>query len=75
MKRLIHEHGLSGRVRANKSGCLDQCAFGVTVVVYPDAVWYGGVTLGDVDEIVERHLVRGEVVERLLLQRPDDDGA
>jgi len=57
-------------VRVNKAGCLDQCARGVTCVVYPEAVWYGGVTLDDVDEIIERHLVGGEPVERLVL--PDD---
>ena len=38
---------VSGRtVRANKAGCLDQCEHGPTVVVYPEAVWYGHVTLG-----------------------------
>ena len=57
-------------VRANKAGCLDQCALGVTVVVYPDAVWYGGVTPGDVDEIIEKHLIGGVPVRRLLV--PDD---
>ena len=54
-------------VRVNKAGCLDQCARGTTCVVYPEAVWYGGVTLADVDEIVERHLVGGETVERLVI--------
>ena len=52
-------------MRANASGCLDACEFGVSVVVYPEQVWYGGVTTADVDEIVERHLIGGEVVERL----------
>ena len=44
-KKALAERGLQRRVRANKSGCLDQCEHGPTVVVYPDAVWYGGVTL------------------------------
>jgi (2Fe-2S) ferredoxin len=35
------------------------------VVVYPDAVWYGGVKPGDAAEIVEQHLVGGRPVERL----------
>ena len=70
LKRLIHEHGLQDRMRANQSGCLDQCERGVTVVVYPEGVWYGGVTVDDVDEIFHRHLVNGEVVERLLLRDP-----
>jgi (2Fe-2S) ferredoxin len=52
------------------SGCLDQCAFGPVVVVYPDNVWYGRVTVADVDEIIERHIRRGEVVDRLVI--PDD---
>ena len=55
------------RIRANKSGCLDQCEHGPNVVVYPDGVWYGGVTEADVDEIVDRHLVGGEPVARLRL--------
>jgi (2Fe-2S) ferredoxin len=67
-KRLLHEKGLKGRMRANAAGCLDQCAKGVTVVVYPEQVWYGGVTAGDVDEIVEQHLVGGVPVERLRIK-------
>lgn len=72
LKRLIHEHGIQERVRANKAGCLDQCERGVTVVVYPEAVWYGGVGLDDVEELFRRHVLHGEVVERLLLRGPDD---
>jgi (2Fe-2S) ferredoxin len=37
------------------------------VVVYPEAVWYGGVTAADVDEIVTTHLLAGEPVARLRL--------
>ena len=37
------------------------------MVVYPEAVWYGGVTLADVAEIVDQHLVGGEPVARLRL--------
>jgi (2Fe-2S) ferredoxin len=59
--------GLKDRVRANKSGCLDQCEHGPTVVVYPDAVWYGRVTAADVDEIIESHILGGKPVERLLI--------
>ena len=61
------EAGLGKRVRVNNAGCLDQCAHGVTVVVYPEAVWYGHVTLADVDEIVREHLIGGRPVERLRL--------
>ena len=51
------------------SGCLDQCEHGPTVVVYPDAVWYGRVTAADVDEIIESHIVNGKPVERLMIAR------
>jgi len=71
LKSRLHEHGLKRVVRANKAGCLDQCARGVTLVVYPEAVWYGGVTVDDVDEIIERHLLGGEPVERLRI--PDEE--
>lgn len=56
-----------GKVRVNKAGCLDRCAGGPVAVVYPDAVWYSFVDNSDIDEIVERHLKHGEVVERLVL--------
>jgi (2Fe-2S) ferredoxin len=57
--------GLTGRVRINKSGCLDQCEHGPMVVVYPEAVWYGAVRPEDAAEIVDEHLVGGRPVERL----------
>lgn len=71
LKEKAHACGLKRLVRVNKAGCLDQCAKGVTLVVYPEGVWYGHVEVRDVDELVERHLVRGKVVERLLI--PDDE--
>ncbi|HYX68431.1 MAG TPA: ferredoxin [Terriglobales bacterium] len=66
-KEKLKARGLKGRVRANKSGCLDQCEHGPNLVVYPEGVWYGGVTLADLDEIIESHLVGGRPVERLRL--------
>ena len=68
-KSLVKSQGLAGpgKVRVNKSGCLDRCAAGPVVVVYPEAVWYTYVDEHDIDEIVESHLKNGQVVERLLL--------
>jgi (2Fe-2S) ferredoxin len=66
-KEKLATRGLKGRVRANQSGCLDQCEHGPNLVVYPDAIWYGGVTLDDVDEIIECHILGGKPVQRLVL--------
>jgi (2Fe-2S) ferredoxin len=67
-KRLLHERGTKGRIRANAAGCLDQCARGPTIVVYPEQVWYGGVTVADVPEIVDQHILGGVPVERLRMK-------
>ena len=69
-KRELADRGLRGRMRANASGCLDNCEMGCSVVVYPDDVWYGKVTEADVAEIVESHLLGGKPVERLVIPRP-----
>ena len=66
-KKKLYERGLKRIVRPNKAGCLDQCAAGVTCVVYPGAVWYGRVTVDDVDEIIDEHLIGGRPVERLVI--------
>ena len=57
-------------IRANSAGCLDACEAGPSVAIYPDNVWYGGVSLADVKEIVSEHLVGGKPVERLLMKFP-----
>ncbi len=66
-KQELDARGMKQAVRANAAGCLDACERGVTVVVYPEGVWYGGVTVGDVAEIVEQHIAGGKPVKRLLM--------
>jgi len=70
LKKRTKEMGLSGRgkLRINTAGCLDHCAQGPVIVVYPEAVWYSYKTRADLDEILEQHLIGGKVVERLLLE-------
>jgi (2Fe-2S) ferredoxin len=72
LKEELARRGLKGQVRANAAGCLDACAEGPAVVVYPEGVWYGRVRVEDVPEIVERHLLGGEPVERLRLRRLEE---
>ena len=71
-KTAIKQAGLAGAggVRVNRAGCLDRCSEGPVCVVYPEAVWYSWVDAEDVAEIVQCHLIGGEVVERLRLPDP-----
>ena len=57
----------AGKIRMNKAGCLDRCDEGPVLVVYPEGIWYTYVDQTDVDEIIDKHLLGGEVVERLRL--------
>ena len=57
-------------IRPNAAGCLDRCEFGPNMVIYPEGVWYHYETTEDIDEIVQKHLVEGGRVDRLMLQ-PD----
>jgi len=70
-KKELAARGLKGRMRANAAGCLDQCARGPSVVVYPEQVWYTVPTPADAVEIIESHLIGGKPVERLLMRDPD----
>ncbi|MCC6464285.1 MAG: (2Fe-2S) ferredoxin domain-containing protein [Planctomycetes bacterium] len=74
-KELVHNLKLRPQIRAQKCGCLDVCERGVSVVVYPEAVWYEKVTVADVDEIVQSHLVRGIPVKRLQMHPAPANGA
>ncbi|HEX9252019.1 MAG TPA: (2Fe-2S) ferredoxin domain-containing protein [Ignavibacteriaceae bacterium] len=69
-KLRLKELGLNAEVRANSAGCLDACEFGVSVVVYPEQIWYGAVTKNDVDEIIQSHIVNNNPVERLKITHP-----
>ena len=65
LKEKIAQQGLAATVRANKAGCLNACDAGVALVIYPQGIWYGRVTLADVDEIIEKSIVKNEIIARL----------
>jgi len=67
-KKQVKNRGLHTIVRAQRTGCLDACELGPTVVVYPEGIFYGGVTLADVDTIMEEHVVGNRPVERLIIR-------
>jgi (2Fe-2S) ferredoxin len=70
MKTRARELGLK-KVRVNNAGCLDRCELGPTVVIYPEGIWYAVKTRDDMDEVLQKHLVEGGRVERLMLQPTD----
>ncbi len=65
-KQEVKARGTRETVEFDGSTCLDTCAWGPTVVVYPENVWYGKVTPADVPAILDA-IARGTVVERLLV--------
>ena len=71
MKARAKKMDLKSRVRINRSGCLDRCELGPTMVIYPEGVWYRCASKDDVDEILKVHLVEGSRVTELLIQ-PDE---
>ena len=66
-KKELQARGLGPLVRANLSGCLDQCELGPTVVIYPQAIWYGGVKPTDVPRIIEETIIGGRIIDDLLI--------
>lgn len=63
----IEDRDLGGEVFVTNTGCFGICDKGPIVVVYPDNVWYGSVTVEDVEEIMEKHIEGGIPVMRLSL--------
>ena len=66
-------NGISEEVKIVQTGCFGLCALGPVVIVYPDGTFYSQVTPEDVKEIVEEHLLKGRVVERLVYADTGED--
>src|SRR3954470_20909361 len=67
-KKKLKELNLPIKLRAQKAGCLDICDFGQTVAIYPEGIFYVGVEIPDVEEIIREHIMNNRVVERLRLE-------
>ena len=68
-KAKIKALGRSGKgdIRINGSGCLDRCEEGPALVIYPEGIWYHYKTKADIDEIIDKHVLQGEIVDHLLI--------
>jgi len=66
MEILLSSNKLDNEVKIVKTGCFGLCAEGPIVVVYPEGAMYTRVSVDDVKEIVEEHLLKGRIVKRLL---------
>ena len=66
MNAEIAAKGLADEVKVVGTGCFGLCALGPIMIVYPEGTFYSCVTVDDVPEIVEEHLLKGRPVERLV---------
>ncbi len=68
---LIAEKGIADKVTVNQAGCFGFCSQGPFVKIYPEDTLYRLVQVDDVEEIVEKDLIGGEVIDRLLYVDPN----
>ncbi len=66
--------GLSDEVKIVQTGCFGLCANGPIVIIYPEGTFYSKVTVDDVTEIVNEHLLKGRIVDRLVYHDVDEEG-
>ena len=65
----VDRRQLAKEILVTRTGCTGHHAFGPTVIVYPEAIWYGQVRSEDVSAIIQEHLIDGRPVERLVNRR------
>ena len=66
-KELMVEYGLKGKIRVNKAGCLDACSYGPSMVVYPEGIWYGALTMEKAERIMLEHIRDGKPVKEYII--------
>ncbi len=70
-RKIIDEKGIQN-VRVIQTGCFGLCAKGPIVIIRPEDTFYAMVTPEDCREIIEKHIEKGEIVERLLCKDVDN---
>ena len=66
LEKELRKAGMDQEVRVVKTGCFGLCAIGPIVMIFPEGACYSRVTVDDVPEIVNEHIVKGRIVQRLL---------
>jgi len=61
-KKLIAEAGIAQETKLTKVQCFGKCKYGPNAVIYPDNIWYSGLTSEDVKDIVNEHLINNRPV-------------
>ncbi len=70
LRKELAARGLSDTVQITTCGSLGMCERGPNMVVYPEGVWYAGVQVADVPELVREHFEHGRPLERLAQRDP-----
>jgi len=70
-RKIIEEKNIDN-VRVIQTGCFGLCAKGPIVIITPEDVFYAMVKPEDCEEIIESHILKGEIVERLLCKDVDN---
>ncbi|HHU63770.1 MAG TPA: NADH-quinone oxidoreductase subunit NuoF [Clostridiales bacterium] len=68
----IAKKGLEDEVKVVTTGCMGLCSLGPVMIIHPEGVFYKEVSVEDIPEIVDQHLYKGIIVERLLYEDPAD---
>ena len=71
MEEEVARQGLAEEVKVVRTGCFGLCALGPVMIVYPEGTFYSRVKVEDVPELVEEHLLKGRVVDRLVYREEE----
>ena len=68
----LKSKGLEDEIKIVQTGCFGLCALGPVMIIYPEGTFYSCVTVDDVPEIVDEHLIKGRIVQRLVYNDTGD---
>src|SRR5690554_6341858 len=69
---ILEEKDLRSEVNIIETGCMGPCDFGPVLLVYPEGIFYQKVTVEDVEEVIDEHLLKGRPVTRLMVTENEE---